>query len=104
MYCHSPVLKCDLLVFPFSLSPSRGLFLESAISGLGHVSIPASAAIFAIALDVHILLSFPPCILLVLSDKIYYACVVEFGEVGAFCDGLNVQMRKRVDNVISQRI
>lgn len=40
-----PVLKCERFVSPFSLSPSNGLFLESAISGDGHVSIPESAAI-----------------------------------------------------------
>lgn len=43
-----PELKCERFVSPFSVSPSSGLFLESAISGDGHVSIPESAAILEI--------------------------------------------------------
>ena len=42
---HSPGLKWERFVSPLSLSPSSGRFLESAISGDGHVSIPESAAI-----------------------------------------------------------
>lgn len=40
-----PELKWERFVSPFSASPSKGRFLESAISGEGHVSIPESAAI-----------------------------------------------------------
>lgn len=40
-----PELKWERFVSPFSASPSSGRFLESAISGDGHVSIPESAAI-----------------------------------------------------------
>lgn len=49
-----PELKCERLVDPFSVSLSRGRLRESPISGLGHVSIPASggsAAIFSMWID-----------------------------------------------------
>lgn len=41
-----PELKCERLVCSFSGSESSGLLRESPISGLGHVSIAASSAIF----------------------------------------------------------
>lgn len=44
-----PELKWERFVSPFSASPSNGRFLESAISGDGHVSIPESAAILVVA-------------------------------------------------------
>jgi len=41
-----PELKCERLVCSFSGSESSGLLRESPISGLGHVSMVASSAIF----------------------------------------------------------
>lgn len=41
-----PELKCERLVCSFSGSESSGLLRESPISGLGHVSMAASSAIF----------------------------------------------------------
>lgn len=39
-----PELKCERFVVPFSVSLSSGRLRESPISGLGHVSIPASGS------------------------------------------------------------
>jgi len=41
-----PELKCERLVCSFSGSESSGLLRESPVSGLGHVSMVASSAIF----------------------------------------------------------